>query len=209
MHFFSEDPELAFTEHVQTPPPHTHSPVLLCSFWVLHSWDWLAVSRGTRNVTRPPAAHWKHMVQLDVDAARCVCVLGWKPWRLVFQLKEYQPPPSELVPGTAPAGAKQTESVWKEVFVIRSLAVWDLSWSRDVISLFTVKAELLFNVPGLFYVCSLSYLATRVLSRGQTTFTLPASSTAYPTFPTILFNKNQRWLGNSSISQKSNHQLII
>lgn len=56
--------ELSMCRHVSPPCPN-YSPVLFCSFKVLHSWYRLAVSRGSCNVTRPPAAHWKHMVALQ------------------------------------------------------------------------------------------------------------------------------------------------
>lgn len=48
--------ELSMCRHVSPPCPN-YSPVLFCSFRVLHSWYRLAVSRGSCNVTRPPAAH--------------------------------------------------------------------------------------------------------------------------------------------------------
>lgn len=102
--------ELSMCRRVSPPCPN-YSPVLFCSFGVLHSWYRLAVSRGSCNVTRPPAAHWKHMVALQEAGhilwswlCACVCVLGWKPWQLV-----HQPPLSLLMPGTAPAGAKHAE----------------------------------------------------------------------------------------------------
>lgn len=42
-------------------------------------------------------------------------------WRMVFQLKECQPPPSAPLPGTAPAGAKQAERLERDFFLYQEL----------------------------------------------------------------------------------------